>query len=83
MNTNSIVKSVGIFTFCTIITACVIYSLTYAAGVISSPSSTLQMILGFILFIVSGSVVYHGVRWVVESFIESRTNNQTKENENA
>jgi uncharacterized membrane protein len=83
MNTNSILKSVGIFTFCTIITACVIYTLTYAAGVISSPSSTFEMFLGLVLFITSGSVVYHGVRWVVESFIESRTNNQTKENENA
>ena len=83
MNTNSILKSVGIFTFCTIITTCVIYTLTYAAGVISSRSSMFEMWLGLLLFITSGSVVYHGVRWVVESFIESRTSNQTKENENA
>lgn len=83
MNTGSLLTFVARFVFYTIVTACVIYTLTYAAGVISSPASTLQMIFGLILFVLTGSVVFNGIRWSIESFIDSRTNNETKENENA
>lgn len=83
MNTGSLLTFVARFVFYTIVTACVIYTLTYAAGVISSPASTLQMIFGLILFVLTGSVVFNGIRWSIESFIDSRSNNETKENENA
>ena len=83
MNTGSLLTFVARFVFYTIVTACVIYTLTYAAGVISSPASTLQMIFGLILFVLTGSVVFNGIRWYIEGFIDSRTNNKTKENENA
>ena len=83
MNTGSFLTFVARFVFYTIVTACVIYTLTYAAGVISSPASTLQMIFGLILFVLTGSVVFNGIRWSIESFIDSRSNNETKENENA
>ena len=83
MNTGSLLTFVARFVFYTIVTACVIYTLTYAAGVISSPASTMQMILGLILFVLTGSVVFNGIRWSIEGFIDSRTNNETKENENA
>lgn len=83
MNIGSLLTFVARFVFYTIVTACVIYTLTYAAGVISSPASTLQMIFGLILFVLTGSVVFNGIRWSIESFIDSRTNNETKENENA
>lgn len=78
MNTGSLLTFLARFTFYTIITACVIYTLTFAAGVIASPKSTMQMILGFILFVLTGSVVFNGIRWSIESFIDSRTNNETK-----
>lgn len=83
MNIGSLLAFVARFVFYTIVTACVIYTLTYAARVISSPASTMQMILGFILFVLAGSVVFNGIRWYIEGFIDSRTNNKTKENENA
>ena len=83
MNTGSLLTFVARFVFYTIVTACVIYTLTSAAGVISSPASTLQMIFGLILFVLTGSVVFNGIRWYIEGFIDSRTNNKTKENENA
>lgn len=83
MNTGSLLTFVARFVFYTIVTACVIYTLTYAAGVISSPASTLQMIFGLILFVLTGSVVFNGIRWSIENFIDSRSNNETKENENA
>lgn len=83
MNTGSLLTFVARFVFYTIVTACVIYTLTYAAGVISAPASTMQMFLGLILFVLTGSVVFNGIRWSIESFIDSRTNNETKENENA
>ena len=84
MNTSSVLTFLGRFTFYTIITACVIYTLTFAADVISSNNvSTMQMFLGLILFVLTGSVVFNGIRWSIESFIDSRTNNETKENENA
>ena len=84
MNIGSLLSFVSRFVFYTIVTACVIYTLVFAADVITSQSpSTMQMFLGLILFVLTGSVVFNGIRWSVESFIESHTNNQTKENENA
>lgn len=83
MNIGSLLAFVARFVFYTIVTACVIYTLTYAARVISSSASTMQMILGLILFVLAGSVVFNGIRWYIEGFIDSRTNNKTKENENA
>lgn len=83
MKTSSVLTFLGRFTFYTIVTACVIYTLTFAANVISSPAPPMQMILAFILFVLSGSVVFNGIRWSIESFVETRIENQTKENENA
>lgn len=83
MNTGSLLTFVARFVFYTIVTACVIYTLTYAASVISAPASTMQMFLGLIMFVLTGSVVFNGIRWSIEGFIDSRTNNETKENENA
>jgi hypothetical protein len=60
----------GEFLFNTVITMAVIYSLTYAASVISRPSSILEMMFAFLLFITSGAVVFNGIRSSLETYIQ-------------
>ena len=87
MNAKDMLNFVARFLFYTIITGCVVYSLTYSASIISAPSSMWQMALAMILFLTSGAIVFNGVTQLINDLTgnkeEEQSNNQQKEDNNA
>jgi hypothetical protein len=65
-----LVRFLGKFLFNTVAAMAVIYSLTYAANVISRPSSTLEMVFAFLLFVTAGAVVFDGIRSSLETYAQ-------------
>lgn len=87
MNAKDLLSFIGRFLFHTIITACVVYSLTYSASIISAKSSMWQMALAMILFLTSGAIVFNSVSQLINDLTgnkkEQQFNNQQKEDNNA
>lgn len=77
MKPNDTVKFVANFLLYSVASAAVIFSLTYAAHIMSIPSTAWEQILALLLFVTSGAVVFNGIQSSIETYIQS-----TKEAEN-
>lgn len=76
MNVKKLLEFLGLFLFHTIVTACVMFSLIHAVGILSGPASFLELSFAMFLLFTSGSVVFNGVRYLTEDFINSKNKEQ-------
>lgn len=75
------IKPIGMFAFHTIITACVIYSLTYAVNVLSEPVEVYQTLIALILSVTAGSVVFNGVASMIDEHVQERKRRQINQDQ--
>lgn len=89
MQSSNLIKFIGRTMLYVAAASCMLYALTYSAGIISAPSSAWQMTLAIALFITAGAILFRTISQFIEvedlteEKEETQINNQEKEEDNA